>query len=827
MRFLEKQKISQAVVFAALLCGAFLIYANSTQAALTLPTTACDEQLTGATHLSSGATLEEGTKIFSYGENNVFVSKTGNVLTFNITLLTSDLREDFATIKLLALDQDCNQIGGFGAGFTNLNPAALNVLTFDADTNLVALNELPNQQLPFGFPRYVWVEVWNGYLTGSLASYSYLIDITDPQNPTGTIDDPEEPLPDPPADPEEPLPAPEVRLTPDPVIIIPGILGSAQKDGVWMIDPILHTYDDLIDTLKANGYQQNYDLFTFPYDWRQSNTISALELEAKINQVQNVCECDRVDLVAHSMGGLLARQYIQSARYGNDVEQLIFLGTPHLGAPKAYLSWEGGEISGQRTDLVMKRILTVEGNGKGYKNTFDYIRNNPISSVQELLPIYDYLKDSEGNLKTYPTGYPQNTFLENLDNTLANLDSSNVNITNIVGLAGEDSTISFVRTEESENLPWWEHGYPEGFYEKIGDQGLEKDLGDGTVPNNSGSLITNDRNYIQSEHNVLPTKAEALVYNKLTGNEAEVLIDNDRGKALKLLILKMLSPADMLVIAPDGKKIGKDFETGQEVNEIADAFYSGFLTDDEFITILNPLNGEYQVVTQGTGAGGAYTVSVGYITDNDLAETEFAGTAVPDETANLILTVNNEVPQELNLDTEEELPAVESEAPTSVGGGGSYAPAASDKNKEEISKEPETEGKVLGESIYYIDAIKNGDLILDINDGRTIYMVINDIKHGFVSEEVFLNQGFSYANVKSGDLSAVLAGEIIDDLTTIHPEGTVVTDGITIWLIKDGKRYGLPSMEVMQSYKINLDSIVIAHENDLSLKEEVLSLKDW
>ena len=41
---------------------------------------------------------------------------------------------------------------------------------------------------------------------------------------------------------------------PDPVIIIPGILGSEEHDGVWEIDPILHTYDDLIATLDANGY---------------------------------------------------------------------------------------------------------------------------------------------------------------------------------------------------------------------------------------------------------------------------------------------------------------------------------------------------------------------------------------------------------------------------------------------------------------------------------------------------------------------------------------------------------------------------------------------
>ncbi|MEK9166314.1 MAG: hypothetical protein AAB846_01105, partial [Patescibacteria group bacterium] len=129
----------------------------------------------------------------------------------------------------------------------------------------------------------------------------------------------------------------------DPVIIIPGILGSSDKNGVWVLDPISHTYDNLVNTLAANGYTLGINLFVMPYDWRQSNVLTALQLRDQINGVQEVCRCEKVDLVAHSMGGLVARQYIQSDKYENDVDQLIFLGTPHLGAPKAYLMWEGGE----------------------------------------------------------------------------------------------------------------------------------------------------------------------------------------------------------------------------------------------------------------------------------------------------------------------------------------------------------------------------------------------------------------------------------------------------------------------------------------------------
>ena len=50
----------------------------------------------------------------------------------------------------------------------------------------------------------------------------------------------------------------------NPVIIVPGLLGSWQKDGEWIIDPIFRKYDELIRLLDVSGYTPDVDLFTFP-----------------------------------------------------------------------------------------------------------------------------------------------------------------------------------------------------------------------------------------------------------------------------------------------------------------------------------------------------------------------------------------------------------------------------------------------------------------------------------------------------------------------------------------------------------------------------------
>ncbi|MEI8124019.1 MAG: alpha/beta fold hydrolase, partial [bacterium] len=101
-------------------------------------------------------------------------------------------------------------------------------------------------------------------------------------------------------------------------------------------------FDGLINELKNNGYIENEDLFVFPYDWRLDirdsvdNSYSPLitSLKDKIDKVLLQAGAEKVDIIAHSMGGLLSKYYIE--HYGQDkVDKFIDIATPHLGAPSA------------------------------------------------------------------------------------------------------------------------------------------------------------------------------------------------------------------------------------------------------------------------------------------------------------------------------------------------------------------------------------------------------------------------------------------------------------------------------------------------------------
>ncbi|MEK9185626.1 MAG: hypothetical protein AAB863_02510, partial [Patescibacteria group bacterium] len=497
----------------------------------------------------------------------------------------------------------------------------------------------------------------------------------------------------------------------DPVIIIPGILGSAEKDGVWLIDPIFHTYDDLIATLAANGYVEGQNLFSFPYDWRFSNVLTAVALKDKIAEVKNICQCAKVDLVAHSMGGLAARQYIQSPQYANDVDQLIFLGTPHLGAPKAYYPWEGAEAPpGDFTYSFIKFLLSREAKKLDYE-LFDYIHQN-IASFRELLPIYNYLtlKDS-GVVEKYPNGYPTNTFLENLSAGTSQLLNAGVEITNIVGDIGNDSTIASITLASSTEQVKWEHGYPDE---------LNYGAGDNTVPLSSGNFINSDLNILESKHIDLPDDAEGLVFNKLTNRTTDNLVKTwwHIIPNMKLLVIKILSPADIVVIAPDNKRIGKDFATGLEVNEILGAFYSGFGGDDEYVTIPNPQDGNYRVETQGTGAGGAYTLATAFITNETSAESDFTGATLLGMITPLEITINNAEPENLSVEPVDQTPPVIT----------IYSPLAKDYIRGDIINVSATTTDV-GSGILAFDTVWDGATILASTTVDSFYQKLG--KHNF------------------------------------------------------------------------------------------------
>lgn len=415
-------------------------------------------------------------------------------------------------------------------------------------------------------------------------------------------------------------------LIADPAIVVPGIMGSEKSFSGLTLDPISRTYDDLVDSFETNGYEKDINLFTFPYNWRKSNIETAELLQEKIQSVSDDTKVSKTDIVAHSMGGLITREYIESNYYQNNIDQLITLGTPHRGAPKAYLKWEAGEGFFTILEKLGRHHLRDESQHAGYDSLFEYIQNE-VPSVKELLPDYDYLFDVEkGEMRNYPDNYPRNEFLENI-NKAENIEKLQlVDFTNIVGKIGLDageeknSTISRIDVVKSEKENLWEDGMPEDFYNEETDQGLEYGIGDETVPLFSAESIPfNTQIKIDASHGNLPIEAQCLVLEELAEIEREDCVYVDKFRVGNILLFNLFSPIDVQIVAPDGKRIGKNFETGEIFDEIEGAYYTGYDTENEMVAIPNPQDGKYKILTQGTGEG-EYAIEVVKINQDEQGE---------------------------------------------------------------------------------------------------------------------------------------------------------------------------------------------------------------
>ncbi len=136
-------------------------------------------------------------------------------------------------------------------------------------------------------------------------------------------------------------------------------------------------YKLIVNRLESLGYKEGASLFTFHYDWRRSNFEAADGLRQFI--AAKGLAGKPVDLIAHSMGGLVSTIYLQKYASEQKVRNFVAMGTPFFGAAKAIRALaEGFAVFGVENYLVV---------GAGSTGTV-YRVFASMDSIYELLPTY-------------------------------------------------------------------------------------------------------------------------------------------------------------------------------------------------------------------------------------------------------------------------------------------------------------------------------------------------------------------------------------------------------------------------------------------------------
>jgi hypothetical protein len=150
--------------------------------------------------------------------------------------------------------------------------------------------------------------------------------------------------------------------------------------GVWKIDG----YGKIADAI-ATGFEvtEGKNFFRFPYDWRRHNKVAARKLAREAKRwLANWRDSSgnpnaKLVLVCHSMGGLVARYFLECMEGWKDTRALVSFGTPYRGSLNALDGLANGIKMGPLDLSEVSRQFTA---------------------IYELLPIYECYDSGDGTL---------------------------------------------------------------------------------------------------------------------------------------------------------------------------------------------------------------------------------------------------------------------------------------------------------------------------------------------------------------------------------------------------------------------------------------------
>jgi hypothetical protein len=154
--------------------------------------------------------------------------------------------------------------------------------------------------------------------------------------------------------------------------------------GLWKIDGYSRLQKEM---LSLPGIRRGENFFAFPYDWRLDNRIAAKELaEAAPKWLSSWRKKSgnntaRLIFLTHSMGGLIARYYLECLGGWEQTRFLVSFGTPYRGSLNALNKLVNGmKIRAGATDLA---------------DLSGFVRS--LTSIYQLLPTYPCLSKSNSD----------------------------------------------------------------------------------------------------------------------------------------------------------------------------------------------------------------------------------------------------------------------------------------------------------------------------------------------------------------------------------------------------------------------------------------------
>ncbi len=407
-------------------------------------------------------------------------------------------------------------------------------------------------------------------------------------------------------------------------VVVGDIVRSASKVDIFA---------GMIDTFNKNGYVEGTNLFVFPYDWRLSNTINQKLLKDFVSTVLAKSGKKKVNIIAHSMGGLMVQDYI-AENTDSAIDHIFYIAVPHLGAPKTFKTVMYGDDMGFRFSVAGLFQVPVLN-----EQRVKIITQN-MPAVYELLPskkyiesISHYIQDrSQSNhdmgfddIQKYMTTDGRNekmfAFASQLHNKVDNSNPS-AETYNFAGCGNTKTITGFTLTkEQSLTLT--------GF-KIIPEHRISYGSGDGVVPIASAIASTVAHNYYIStgSHGTMPSlpQVQNAILDILQGKNittTNALSDQSAICTLEGNIIEVHSPVSLDIYDEQGRHTGITVD-GIEYG-IPNVQYD--VINDEKIVFL-PSGQRYKIIQRAESAG-AYDMYISHVNGSDIVDHQAYYHAVP------------------------------------------------------------------------------------------------------------------------------------------------------------------------------------------------------
>ena len=201
-----------------------------------------------------------------------------------------------------------------------------------------------------------------------------------------------------------------IKVAPKPLVLVHGLWSNWKAWETWQnILTTSHSYDWKAFPVgeKPEHGQMNTGGSFMSTD--PTNTVgqNADELKKYIEYAQKDRNAWHVDLVAHSMGGLISRDYINRLMPPNSqdgrpqVSHLIMLGTPNMGSPCADYMNGAFDLLGKKVEAVRQLRQDVAAEFNKYTQNRKGVKFSALAG--EVLPTICYANEWNDGVVTVPS----------------------------------------------------------------------------------------------------------------------------------------------------------------------------------------------------------------------------------------------------------------------------------------------------------------------------------------------------------------------------------------------------------------------------------------